>query len=69
MQVELDLHKIEQLQEQDNRNFTLGGILSCLETIAFSFDKTITKKYNGYNPTSIQDKKTLAINYSIRNSK
>ena len=59
LQVELDLHKIEQLQDQDNRNFTLGGILSCLETIAFLFDKNIKKKYNGYNPTSIQDKKTL----------
>jgi hypothetical protein len=59
LQVELDLHKIEQLQDQDNRNFTLGGILSCLETIAFLFDNNIKKKYNGYNPTSIQDKKTL----------
>ena len=58
-EVMLDLEKIEQLQDQDNRNFTLGGILSCLETIAFLFDKNIKKKYNGYNPTSIQDKKTL----------
>ena len=44
LQVELDLHKIEQLQDQDNRNFTLGGILSCLETIVFLFDKNKKKK-------------------------
>lgn len=52
-----DLQKIVDLQDQDCRNFTLGGLLSCLETIAFRESQNFKKKYDGYNPKSIQEKK------------
>lgn len=56
---QIDIQELVKLQDQDNRNFTLGGILSCLETIASKYDTNIIKKYNAYNPTSVQDKKNI----------
>lgn len=38
-----DLQKIVALQDQDCRNFTLGGLLSCLETIAFRESQNFKK--------------------------
>ena len=55
----VDAQKIVQLQDQDTRNFTLGGLLSSLETIAYKFDKNLIKKYDGYNPKSVQDNKNI----------
>lgn len=55
----IDAQKIVQLQDQDIRNFTLGGLLSCLETIAYRYDQKLVKKYDGYNPKSIQEEKTI----------
>lgn len=52
-----DLQKIVALQDQDCRNFTLGGLLSCLEIIAFRESQNFEKKNDGYNPKSIQEKK------------
>ena len=61
IQKQVDLQKLVQLQDQDNRNFTLGGILSCLETIAFKISPSpnTPKKYDGYNPKSVQERKSL----------
>lgn len=56
----VDAQKIVQLQDQDTRNFTLGGLLSSLETIAYKLDKNLVKKYDGYNPKSVQDNKNIA---------
>lgn len=55
----INAQKIVQLQDQDTRNFTLGGLLSCLETIAYKYDNNLEKKYDGYNPKSVQDKKNV----------
>ena len=55
----VNAQKILELQNQDTRNFTLGGLLSCLETIAFRYDPKFKKKYDGYNPKSFQDKKNI----------
>lgn len=59
---QINLQELTLLQDQDNRNFTLGGLLSCLETIAFKESNSpnnFIKKYDGYNPKSVQDKKEL----------
>ena len=59
---QINLQELTLLQDQDNRNFTLGGLLSCLETIAFrelNSPNNFIKKYDGYNPKSVQDKKDL----------
>lgn len=53
-----NLQEIVALQDQDCRNFTLGGLLSCLETIAFR-ESNFEKKYDGYNPKSIQEMKNI----------
>lgn len=58
-QSQLDLQKIVELQDQDCRNFTLGGLLSCLETIAYKESPNFQKKYDGYNPKSVQEKKDI----------
>lgn len=59
-QKQVELQKIIELQDQDNRNFTLGGLLSCLETIAFRISPHLkNRKYDGYNPKSVQDKKNV----------
>ena len=63
-QEQIILQTIVQLQDQDNRNFTLGGLLSGLETIAYlqlsdSGKYRFRKKYDGYNPKSVQDKKNI----------
>jgi len=54
-----DLKKIVTLQDQDCRNFTLGGLLSCLETIALRGSPDSLKKYDGYNPKSSQEMKNI----------
>ena len=62
LQKQINLQELTLLQDQDNRNFTLGGLLSCLETIAFKETNSapnFIKKYDGYNPKSVQDKKDL----------
>lgn len=56
---QVDLQKIVDLQDQDCRNFTLGGLLSCLETIAFRESPNFKKKYDGYNPKSSQEIKNI----------
>lgn len=56
---QVDLQKIVALQDQDCRNFTLGGLLSCLETIAFRESPNFKKKYDGYNPKSSQEIKNI----------
>lgn len=58
-QVQADMQKIVLLQDQDCRNFTLGGLLSCLETIAYMHSPNFEKKYDGYNPKSVQEIKNL----------
>ena len=63
-QVQIDLQKMVQLQEQDIGYFTLGSLLSGLETIAYlqlsdSGKYRFIKKYFGYNPKSVQDKKNI----------
>ena len=63
-QQQVSLQKIVQLQDQDTRNFTLGGLLSGLETIVYlqlssSQQQILKKKYDGYNPKSVQDKKNI----------
>lgn len=59
VQLQADLQKIVSLQDQDCRNFTLGGLLSCLETIAFRESSDFKKKYDGYNPKSVQEGKNI----------
>ena len=61
MQNQINRQQIVELQDQDNRNFTLGGLLSCLETIAYKLNpkQIFRKKYDGYNPKSVQEKKTI----------
>lgn len=58
-QAQVDMQKIVLLQDQDCRNFTLGGLLSCLESIAYMHSQSFEKKYDGYNPKSIQEIKDL----------
>lgn len=58
-QTQVDLQKIVELQDQDCRNFTLGGLLSCLETISFKEYPNFKKKYDGYNPKSVQESKDI----------
>ena len=63
-QQQIVLQQIVQLQDQDNRNFTLGGLLSGLETIVYlqlseEGKKFFRKKYDAYNPKSVQDKKNI----------
>ncbi len=64
MQQQINLQEIIRLQDQDCRNFTLGGLLSGLETIVYiqlpkSQQEIFRKKYDGYNPKSVQDKKNI----------
>lgn len=64
MQQQINLQEIIRLQDQDCRNFTLGGLLSGLETIVYiqlpkKQQEIFRKKYDGYNPKSVQDKKNI----------
>ena len=66
MQQQINLQEIIRLQDQDCRNFTLGGLLSGLETIVYiqlpkSQQEIFKKKYDGYNPKSIQEMKIHVI--------
>lgn len=67
-QKQMELKEIIKYQDQDNRNFTLGGLLSCLETIAFKISPfmTIPRKYDGYNPKSVQNKKPEQLIIQLR---
>lgn len=58
-QTQVNKQEIVFLQDQDCRNFTLGGLLSCLETIAYIQSPDFQKKYDGYNPKSVQETKDL----------
>ena len=52
-----------QLQEQGYRNLILGRLLSVLETFVYlqlsSQQQILKKKYDWYNPKSVQDKKNI----------
>ena len=63
-QEQIILQTIVQLQDQDNRNFTLGGLLSGLETIAYlqlsdSGKYRFRKKYDAYNHKFVQYLKNI----------
>jgi len=64
VQQQIDLQTMVQLQEQEYRNFTLGSLLSGLETIAYlqlsDLQKySFTKKYDYYNHKFVQYLKNI----------